>query len=71
MDVVVVGGDLGLSDHPAREDVVSLIRQLVLDSLLMPPPNKPPSTIDYVLDVSSGCPRIIVLILLLVADVRV
>ena len=42
-----------LSAHPARGDVVSFIQQLLLDSLLMPPPSKPPHTVDYVLDVST------------------
>lgn len=61
MEVVVVlaseggQGDTGISDHPARDDVVSLLQQLVLDSLFMQPPSKPPSTIDFVLDVRILC----------------
>ncbi|KAF2366372.1 protein of unknown function DUF4704 [Trinorchestia longiramus] len=39
-----------LSQHPAKEEVVALLERLVLDSLLMPPPSKPPHTVDYILD---------------------
>ncbi|XP_018008987.1 WD repeat and FYVE domain-containing protein 3 [Hyalella azteca] len=51
MEVVCPGrGCKSLTQHPARRDVVALLERLVLDSLLMPPPNKPPHVIDFILD---------------------
>ena len=50
MEVVVMAEGKGLTHHPAKGDIITLLQQLVLDSLLLPPPNKPPHTIDYILD---------------------
>ena len=53
-DTIIVKPDEGgrLTSHPAKKQVMEFLKQLVVDSLSLPPSSKGPHTIDYLLDVS-------------------
>ncbi|XP_063865461.1 WD repeat and FYVE domain-containing protein 3-like isoform X1 [Scylla paramamosain] len=51
-DLVVVHGenDGALTNHPAKQQVVDFLKNLVVDSLSLPPASKTPHTIDLLLE---------------------
>lgn len=51
-DMVIRGeGDGTLTNHPAKQQVVDFLKNLVVDSLSLPPASKTPHTIDLLLEV--------------------
>ena len=44
------GSSAGLSQHACFNDVISFLHQLILDSLIVVAPGKPPNVVDFVLD---------------------
>lgn len=44
-------GDGSLTNHPAKQQVVDFLKNLVVDSLSLPPASKTPHTIDLLLEV--------------------
>lgn len=51
MVVVRSEGDGTLTNHPAKQQVVDFLKNLVVDSLSLPPASKTPHTIDLLLEV--------------------
>lgn len=47
-------GDGTLTNHPAKQQVVDFLKNLVVDSLSLPPASKTPHTIDLLLEVSGA-----------------
>lgn len=43
--------DGALTNHPAKQQVVDFLKNLVVDSLSLPPASKTPHTIDLLLEV--------------------
>lgn len=54
-DVVIIKceADGSLTNHPAKKQVMDFLKNLVVDSLSLPPASKGPHTIDLLLEVKS------------------